>query len=136
MRKSASTRFGRKESLLNGQRTVTELVHVSRQGRSPAPPSYLGSTLPFAARVALLAVAAFGATVGAGLAWPTLRSAASALAARQDCTIKGNLSEHGNIYHMQGDENYAETRIDTSRGERWFCTEAEAREAGWRRAKR
>ena len=28
------------------------------------------------------------------------------------------------------------TRINTSKGERWFCTESEARAAGWRRAKR
>ena len=32
--------------------------------------------------------------------------------------------------------SYAKTRIDTAKGERWFCTEAEARAAGWRQAKR
>lgn len=53
-----------------------------------------------------------------------------------DCIIKGNISNSGRIYHLPGQENYADTRIDPSRGERWFCSEAEARAAGWRRARR
>jgi len=54
------------------------------------------------------------------------------------CEIKGNISiERGErIYHVPGGEYYSQTRIDTSRGERWFCTESEARVAGWRRSKR
>ena len=38
-------------------------------------------------------------------------------------------------YHMPGGRFYDRTRIDTSKGERWFCTEAEARAAGWRRSR-
>ncbi|KAA9009929.1 thermonuclease family protein [Histidinibacterium aquaticum] len=53
-----------------------------------------------------------------------------------DCRIKGNVSNNGRIYHMPQDTYYAETRIDPARGERWFCSEAEARAAGWRRARR
>ena len=54
------------------------------------------------------------------------------------CSIKGNISHKSGkrIYHMPGDRDYAPTRISPSRGERWFCTEAEARAAGWRRAGR
>ncbi len=52
------------------------------------------------------------------------------------CVIKGNISDNGRIYHMPGQEHYDRTRISTSKGERWFCTEAEARAAGWRRARR
>ena len=54
------------------------------------------------------------------------------------CTIKGNISHNSGkrIYHMLGDRDYERTRISTSRGERYFCTEAEARAAGWRRAGR
>ncbi len=48
------------------------------------------------------------------------------------CNIKGNLSRSGKIYHLPGTSSYGATRIDTSRGERWFCSEAEARAAGWR----
>ena len=54
-----------------------------------------------------------------------------------DCRIKGNISRKGTrIYHVPGGQSYARTRIDTSKGERWFCSEAEARAAGWTRAKR
>ncbi|MCX7300487.1 MAG: thermonuclease family protein [Rhodobacterales bacterium] len=52
-----------------------------------------------------------------------------------DCIIKGNISDSGRIFHVPGNENYEDTRINTSRGERWFCTEAEARAAGWRPAR-
>lgn len=48
------------------------------------------------------------------------------------CRIKGNISENGKIYHVPGSPSYDQTKIDESRGERWFCTEAEARAAGWR----
>jgi hypothetical protein len=52
------------------------------------------------------------------------------------CTIKGNVSFYTKekIYHMPGDPYYDQTTINTDYGERWFCTEAEARENGWRRA--
>jgi len=54
-----------------------------------------------------------------------------------DCTIKGNISAKGErIYHVPGQEFYSRTRINTSKGERWFCSEAAARAAGWRRARR
>lgn len=49
-----------------------------------------------------------------------------------NCRIKGNISGSGRIYHMPHFPDYNKTRIDTSKGERWFCDEAEARNAGWR----
>ena len=52
------------------------------------------------------------------------------------CVIKGNISSNGRIYHVPGQEHYDRTRINTSRGERWFCSESEARAAGWRKARR
>ncbi len=53
------------------------------------------------------------------------------------CTIKGNISAEGEgIYHVPGGKYYNPTRINTAKGERWFCTEAEARAAGWRRSRR
>ena len=53
------------------------------------------------------------------------------------CQIKGNISSKGvRIYHLQGQEQYERTRISTLKGERWFCSEAEAKAAGWRRARR
>jgi len=55
----------------------------------------------------------------------------------RDCTIKGNISKKGaRIYHRPGQRDYERTRITESKGERWFCSEAEARGAGWNPAKR
>ncbi len=55
----------------------------------------------------------------------------------QHCKIKGNISSSGEkIYHMPGQQFYDKTVIDTSKGERWFCTEQEAVNAGWRKSKR
>ena len=55
----------------------------------------------------------------------------------QTCLIKGNISASGErIYHVPGGQYYNATRINTSKGERWFCSENEARAAGWRRSLR
>lgn len=52
------------------------------------------------------------------------------------CLIKGNISSKGDrIYHVPGSRFYDKTAIDTSAGERWFCSEAEASAAGWRAPK-
>lgn len=51
------------------------------------------------------------------------------------CRIKGNINRDGqHIYHIPDDRWYDRTRIDRLQGERWFCSEAEARAAGWRKA--
>lgn len=50
-----------------------------------------------------------------------------------DCTIKGNISSSGErIFHIPGQRYYSATRIDAMAGERWFCSPAEALDAGWR----
>ncbi len=55
----------------------------------------------------------------------------------EGCHIKGNISAEGErIYHVPGGKYYDATRIKPAKGERWFCTETEARAAGWRRARR
>ncbi len=52
------------------------------------------------------------------------------------CLIKGNVSTRGErIYHPPGCRHYNATKINPARGERWFCSEAEAVAAGWRRTK-
>lgn len=54
----------------------------------------------------------------------------------ETCNIKGNVNTRGErIYHVPGQRYYDETPISASHGERWFCSEAEARAAGWRRSK-
>ncbi len=55
----------------------------------------------------------------------------------EKCTIKGNINAKGErIYHMSGQQAYGVTRINPGAGERWFCSEAEADAAGWRKALR
>lgn len=52
------------------------------------------------------------------------------------CVIKGNINTSGaRIYHLPGTSAYQTTRIDPARGERWFCDEREARQAGFRPAR-
>jgi micrococcal nuclease len=53
------------------------------------------------------------------------------------CVIKGNIASDGEkIYHVPGQQYYDVTTIDESKGERWFCDEPAAVDAGWRRSRR
>lgn len=52
-----------------------------------------------------------------------------------NCVIKGNISGKGaRIYHVPGGRWYDRTKIDEAKGEHFFCSEAEANAAGWRRS--
>ncbi|PLX37456.1 MAG: succinoglycan biosynthesis protein [Hyphomicrobiales bacterium] len=51
------------------------------------------------------------------------------------CPIKGNISKHGQIYHPPWSPWYSRTEISPEKGERWFCSEREALDAGWRAPK-
>jgi len=63
--------------------------------------------------------------------------AAETAAPDPDCAIKGNISRSGTrIHHLPGQADYTRTVIRPDQGERWFCSEAAARAAGWRRARR
>lgn len=59
---------------------------------------------------------------------------------RPDCAsgapIKGNVAfdDGEKIFHVPTGEYYGITVIDPAYGERWFCTEAEAIDNGWRRS--
>jgi hypothetical protein len=54
-----------------------------------------------------------------------------------ECLIKGNIASDGErIYHPPSGAHYSRTEIDPSKGERMFCSEDEARAAGWRRSMR
>lgn len=52
--------------------------------------------------------------------------------ASDGCPIKGNISKRGKIYHAPWSPWYKRTKISVSKGERWFCSEIEAKKAGWR----
>ncbi|MES3029336.1 MAG: thermonuclease family protein [Pseudomonadota bacterium] len=48
------------------------------------------------------------------------------------CVIKGNINAKGRrIFHQPGQRDYSATVIDAARGERWFCSPAEAQAQGW-----
>jgi hypothetical protein len=59
--------------------------------------------------------------------------AAASLA--EGCAIKGTITVEGDkLYRLAGDDGYAATHVSFLRGERWFCSEADARGGGWHRA--
>jgi len=72
-----------------------------------------------------------GIWAGAHLAPEAFRHGAAQVAPGA-CRIKGNISKKGQIFHLPGTRDYDRTKIDPKKGERWFCTEAEALAAGWR----
>jgi hypothetical protein len=64
-----------------------------------------------------------------------LAPASSTNAPSPECTIKGNVNRRGErIYHLPGQRAYAAINMQNPR-KRWFCSEEEARAAGWRPAK-
>ena len=69
--------------------------------------------------------------------WDWRLGKAQAAQTSGDCVIKGNISRGGErIYHMPFQQFYSRTKIEEGKGERWFCTEEDAIDAGWRRALR
>ena len=47
--------------------------------------------------------------------------------------VKGNISKSGKkIYQVPGSKYYRKTKIDKSKGEKWFCSVYDAREHGWK----
>lgn len=71
---------------------------------------------------------------------PARRADRELEAGAASCTgtgIKGNINADGErIYHVPGSSGYAATVIDESKGERWFCTEQDAIDSGWRAPRR
>ena len=56
----------------------------------------------------------------------------AAIEAKESCRIKGNITREGSkLYWVPGSRRYDETVITERTGERWFCTEDEAKAAGW-----
>ncbi len=57
-------------------------------------------------------------------------------AAPDGCPIKGQMVGDAKRYVMPWQQDYARARVRTQKGERWFCTEQEAKAAGWKVAER
>ncbi|MCK5021997.1 MAG: thermonuclease family protein [Candidatus Pacebacteria bacterium] len=54
-----------------------------------------------------------------------------------NCIIKGNISTNGGLrwlYYTPDCSNYTQTKINTEKGEAYFCTEEEAQNAGFTRS--
>ncbi len=64
--------------------------------------------------------------------WQTAE--ATAAEAPAGCVIKGNVTSNGQIYFLPWSNWYGKVKVEPAKGERWFCTEAEAQQAGWRPA--
>lgn len=47
------------------------------------------------------------------------------------CDIKGNTTGSKNFYHYPGCNGYDQTIVELHTGDRWFCSEAEAKKAGF-----
>jgi hypothetical protein len=56
---------------------------------------------------------------------------------KQGCDIKGNISfdTQEKIYHVPGGYFYDSATINIAKEEKWFCTEQEALNNGWRKSK-
>lgn len=48
------------------------------------------------------------------------------------CPIKGTIAGENKTYLVPWAGSYEKAKVRSERGERWFCTEAEARAAGWK----
>jgi len=89
--------------------------------------------MKFGTLVVVSSVASFAAAAGGYKLFPAVMASA---VSGKSCVIKGNISigSGERIYHVPGQHYYADTIIRPEYGERWFCSENEARAAGWRRA--
>lgn len=50
---------------------------------------------------------------------------------KSNCTIKGNINRATKSYFLSTCSNYDQTIVEKDRGEAWFCTETEAKKAGF-----
>jgi hypothetical protein len=104
---------------------MRDVARYRQRSKRPGPPRG-GRGWPRLIGAALL--------IGAGVAWAGYSYVGVPMSG---CDIKGNISVNTGerIYHVPGQTYYSETRIDLLKGERWFCTEQDARAAGWRRSR-
>ncbi len=87
-------------------------------------------------RLGIIVIVSAAVLLALNRQFPVLAEIERAITSGEPCRIKGNISSSGErIYHLPGDRYYAVTLIDWWKGERWFCSEEQARRAGFRRAR-
>jgi hypothetical protein len=66
-------------------------------------------------------------------ATPTPKPRGALLAPEPGCELKGKVLFNGDkVYYRPGVQGYDRLAMDPKRGDRWFCSPAEAEAAGWR----
>jgi endonuclease YncB( thermonuclease family) len=65
-------------------------------------------------------------------AWRTQKWDEAKRAAPDGCPIKGQVADDARTYLVPWSSNYEKAKVRQGRGERWFCSEDEARAAGWK----
>lgn len=81
-------------------------------------------------------VVLIGVSVGGFLIYQNNQAVEAAKPKCDNPTVKGNISFRTGekIYHNPGDKSYDKTLITPATGEKMFCSEQDARDAGWRHA--
>lgn len=64
--------------------------------------------------------------------WRSKRWEEASRRAPNGCPVKAPAAGAARVYLLPWSAGYDRARIDTQRGGRWFCTEAEAQAAGWK----
>ncbi len=131
---SETDRYGRllRYIWLDGRMVNARLVEEGYATASTFPPDVRHAEL-----FATLQAQARDQKRGLWDACVTPQPAATTAAACDQPLIKGNINSSGvKIYHVPGGYYYDDTIIDEAKGERWFCTEAQAVAAGWRKSQR
>jgi endonuclease YncB( thermonuclease family) len=115
---------------VNGTNLAGEMIDA---GLAWAFVEYSDSYLSRQAVVAADAIGIWQATTQTPWDYRADKWARAVAASPEGCPIKGNIGRsHEKIYHTPWSPNYARTKINEAKGERWFCDEATALAAGWR----
>lgn len=122
------SRAGMKEKMKKMGEKIVKLPLAFR----PEKPTLERKTKPKSAYLISVATVATALFAIYFIPWSKLAGRPSGAPIRV-CNIKGNINEGGErIYHVPNGKWYEKTNINESKGERWFCSEDEARGAGWR----
>lgn len=68
--------------------------------------------------------------------WRAKRWEEAKRSAPDGCPIKGAVGTDGKVYVLPWSREYDRVKVRAGRGERWFCSEQDARAAGWRLAEK
>lgn len=107
-------------------------AQLVREGLAWAFVKYSATYVSEEAKARALRVGIWQAETAPAWEYREQRWASAEQAAPEGCAIKGNITGKGRIYHMPWGPWYGKVKIEEAKGERWFCSEAEAAEAGWR----